>query len=165
MSLTVKSFRSLPLSCIYKCQCHGGKILQFCSFCLKVVVYLYFTFAKCSGIAAFSLWPGAHSSHKNGECKTIGERKEDENVSFIILNRNYIQLPTIGAGLVKRGPTELEVELEISMDLCREKPLEYDAKKLKISNIDEVIGHFSMPIQRKKMITFDSVTCISNNNS
>ena len=30
---------------------------------------------------------------------------------------------------VKSGLTELEVELEISMDLCREKPRKYDAKK------------------------------------
>ena len=33
---------------------------------------------------------------------------------------------------MKRGVTEMEVEFEISMDLCREKPHEYDAKtKLK----------------------------------
>ena len=30
---------------------------------------------------------------------------------------------------MKRGLTELEVEFEISKDLCREKPCEHDAKK------------------------------------
>ena len=30
---------------------------------------------------------------------------------------------------MKRGLTEWEVELEISMDLCREKPHDYNAKK------------------------------------
>ena len=30
---------------------------------------------------------------------------------------------------MKGGITELEVEIQISIDLCREKPCEYDAKK------------------------------------
>ena len=31
-----------------------------------VVIYLHYTSAKWTGIAAFSLWPGGHSSHRNG---------------------------------------------------------------------------------------------------
>ena len=30
-----------------------------CGVCIVVVVYLYLTSAKCTGIAAFSLWPEA----------------------------------------------------------------------------------------------------------
>ena len=39
----------------------------------------------------------------------------------------------------------MEVEFEISVDLCREKSHEYDSKL----NIDEFIGHFGMPISEK----------------
>ena len=45
---------------------------------------------------------------------------------------------------MKRGLRELEVEFEISMDLCR-----YKTPNRKISNIDEVIGHFGMPISEQ----------------
>ena len=31
---------------------------------------------------------------------------------------------------MKGGVTELEVEIRVSIDLCREKPREYDAKKI-----------------------------------
>ena len=37
---------------------------------------------------------------------------------------------------MKRGLTELEVELEISMDLCRGKRRKYDAKKTKLKNFE-----------------------------
>ena len=37
---------------------------------------------------------------------------------------------------MKRGPTELEVEFEISMDLGRKKPLKNDAKKKQTENFE-----------------------------
>ena len=39
---------------------------------------------------------------------------------------------------MKRGLTELEVEFEISMDLCREKPHEYDAKNQILKNFPKI---------------------------
>ena len=66
-----------------------------CAFVVEVVAIVivrhYLTSAKCTdirGIAAFLLWPGGHSSYRNGKGRIVWERRESENVSCITLNMN-----------------------------------------------------------------------------
>ena len=55
-----------------------------------VVVYLYLTSAKCTGIAAFSLWPEATALTEMVKVE-LHERKKMKFYNYIGVSRHYIQ--------------------------------------------------------------------------